>query len=259
MVTQYRAWLDGKPLDALPGVCIVGIDESYPQMSTKTEPRGWGAGTTFLTEARRSLTVAIRFELPNGTQVERNAALDMIRAWCAPGWLTISTRPGKRLRVRPSDLPTMVNHRYDTTFTVRLTAYEQPYWESESPALATINGSGSETIYTPGTEKTAVCTLRAENTGSTICNSLTVTVDATVQRFELLGLAPGETLALDYDDHSLLQIMIRTADGVERSAYASRTPESDDDLLAPCGKACTVRVEADGNLKTTIMARGRWT
>lgn len=259
MRTRYRVWLNGAALDALdPCVCILAVTEGAPKIDTSTTDKALGDGVHVNRTRRKTMDVTVRFAMTCGGMTHRASLLDQVRAWCRPGWLSCTTRPGKRLYVHPTSLPDVSSYGKTTVYQLTLTAYEWPWWESAAASAATIDGTGEKQLYVEGTAESTVCTFTAENTADAVCSALTIRAGDTCFAFEQLGLAKGERLTGAYTERGYLQLTIIGTDGASRSAHAMRTPESDDELLVKCGASNVISVTAPAGVTTTVTARGRW-
>ena len=133
------------------------------------------------------------------------------------------------------------------------TAYAMPYWEADTPILASFTGkSGTAAIRQAGT---APCFLEAEisNTSGSTLTSLSLTADGQKMAFEGLSLGAGKTLTIYYDENWILRAEV---DGA--SVLAKRTADSADDLTLQPGKATTVTIAASHAVSVTLKARGLW-
>lgn len=90
------------------------------------------------------------------------------------------------------------------------------------------------------------------NTSTAVLDALQVETDGCGFYFSALGLGPGETLTVSYDDADLLRIAI----GAD-SAMAARDMHSDDDLVLQPG-ANNVTVKTQRACSVTLHARGRY-
>lgn len=84
-----------------------------------------------------------------------------------------------------------------------------------------------------------------------------VAAGGTRMAFEGLNMAAGESLSATYTEDGLLALGIRGADGAVRSAMMARTADSDDDVTLMPG-ANEIAMRADGAVRITARARGRW-
>ena len=90
------------------------------------------------------------------------------------------------------------------------------------------------------------------NTSNAILDTLQVETSGCGYHFSALGLKPGATLSVGYDDTDLLRIMI-AAD----SAMAARDMSSDDDLVLQAGTN-SVTIRTQRVCSVTLHARGRY-
>ena len=253
MLTRYRVWLNGQGLhDIDPTIIITDVQESKPEESVTTVGVGVRDGLRILNRRRDSLSVGIRFELREYDTARRKAIYDKIVSWACDGVLTISDRPEQQLRVACDEVPTVSSAlRWTSALTIIFTAYTQPYWEEVHPVTAVYTGSnGTVTIRPMGNMP---CMLEADvyNTSGGTINTLTISANGSAFSFASLGLAAGATLAIAYED-GILSAKIGA-----KSVLSARTEASSDDIELSA-QTNTVAIQAGGNVKVTIKARGRW-
>ncbi len=251
MMTRYSAWLDGVALHEIdPAIYIMDIEESTPQINTLTANRGTGDGMILLSRRRTGLQVNIRVMIHEYDTIKRKNIMQRIAAWALKGkYLTISDRPGQRLRVICT-APPVINSalKWTNTLNITFTAYAVPYWENEITTKATITGSsGTAEMRVPGTAEKTPVEATVQNTGSGTLTQLTLTVGATKMAFAGLNVAAGASMHIYYDD-----------DGVLRLPIGQRTAESSDELLAVCGENNALAVTANTAVSVTFEARGRY-
>lgn len=260
MITRYRAWLDGQPLDGIDDSIIIhDISESAPALDITTGARPGADGMQLLGIHRTMLTVVITLEIHDRRTDRRQDTADRVSAWCAGKVLTVSTRPGKRLSVACTGLHAVASAlRWTDTMAIQLTAYETPYWEDERPTMAVVKDQASDerTLHVGGTADT-VLEVDIRRTGPTTLNQ--VRIKAGRSRMELtgVGLGEGETLHIGHDDAGRLTLII---DGVEeaRTVYDKLTPESSDDLVISPGAVDVQFASGTLPVELTWRWRARW-
>lgn len=241
--TRCRVWLDGIPLHELdPAILVTDVQEQPPSMNVLTHPLVHGDGLRVTKRTRQSLSVAVRFLVREYDTLRRKAVMQKIVAWANAGrYLTLSDRPGQRLRVEVDALPTITSAlKWTQEMSLVFTAYAVPFWESEFPT--TLTTAASAELMVPGNASHVPVEASIHPTGDTV----TISVDATA--ITLTGLS-GD-VAITHDDRGLLRI---SSGG--QSLLASRTPASSDDLLAVPGRVNTFSITGG---TATFSVRGRW-
>lgn len=258
MITRYRAWMDGKPLDGVDdAVCILDIIENAPMYLTETSVPARGDGLQIKRRSRQSLSVTISLAIREKDVTRRKEIAGRINAWAQGKYLAVNDRPSQQLAVMLTT-PVMVSSALKWTDTLRLTftAYESPWWEDAFPSTARMSAgaTGSGTLPLPGNLGDARVEVHAEAMAA--CSHLTLNCGRTQLRFEGLDMAAQEMLHVRYKDG--VQRITITGPGGERSALAMRTTDSDDDLLAASGGVTAVSYMADGSMRVVFSGRGRF-
>lgn len=259
MRTRYGCAVDGMALEAVDDrIYISDITESAAKYRTETANRAKGAGTRVTRRSRQSVSVHIQFVIRERDTEARQNILDKVLTWAKDGYLTISTREGKRIYATPETLPTIDSAlRWYDAIKIVYMAYEYPYWENVAAETAVLSGKESEkSAYMPGNaweEKTAYVEAEVRNDGAGELNALTLTAGGSRFEFESLGLATGKKLVISYGEDRILRIL---ADG--KSAMKNRKAESSDDLMLEIGKMGKVAIEADQNVTARFLMRGAW-
>lgn len=243
MITRYGAWLDGLPLDRIsPAIYITDIREEPAAMNVLTLPRASGNGSFVTRRTRDSLSVTIRFAIREYDTVRRKAILQDIITWAKKGkHLSISDRPGQRLRVAVDELPTIQSAlRWTQELSLTFTAYSSPFWENDYADSLTTSGAASMTVA--GDADSATVDVSITPSGDT------VTVKADQTTITLTDLSGA--VEITHGDDGLLRIV----SGGE-SILSHRTPESSDDLTATPGRVNDFSVEGG---TATFRVRGVW-
>lgn len=258
MITRYRAWIDGRPLDGVDdAVYILDIQESVPAYDTKTVAPVRGDGMRVMQRRLQSLSVTISLAIREKDVTRRKEIAGRINAWAQGKYLAVNDRPTQQLAVMLTT-PVVVTSALKWTDTLRLTftAYESPWWEDAFPSTARMSAgaTGAGTLPLPGNLGDARVEVRAEAMAA--CSNLTLICGRTQLRFEGLDMAAQETLHVRYKDG--VQRITITGPGGDRSALAMRTTDSDDDLLAASGGVTGVSYVADGSMQVVFSGRGRF-
>ena len=114
------------------------------------------------------------------------------------------------------------------------------------------------TLGVNGSEKTAM-EATFLNTSGAVINTFSLDTGESRMAFTGLGLANGESLAIDHDDNGkicLLRMRIQNGNSW-RSALNNRTPESSNDLYISPGLH-QIQMAAGGDGRITVSASGRF-
>lgn len=242
MVTRYGVWLDGLPLHEIdPTIFITDIQEQEPQMDVLTAARALGDGLRVSKRTRQSLSVVVRFAIREYSTVRRKAVLQKVISWARKGrYLSISDRPGQRLRVEMNAPPAMSSAlKWTQELTLTLTAYSSPFWEDAT----TTKRSGNGSMYVPGDAPSVTVDAIITDAPET----LTITAGETSMTLE--GLTAGATVKILHED-GVVKITENDA-----SALHKRTAASADELRIVPGR--TNQVSSSGG-QATFTARGCW-
>lgn len=252
MKQLFSAAMNGRA----PSVPVAEIREDAPVIRRETAMLPFG-GSIVTGERRISLTVRMKFTLPEPDMARRQEAIDSLIRWCRGEQLSISTRPGQVLRVQCTAFPRLTG-RWPEIVEAAFTAYAVPCWQEMSARQLTLTGlEGSGQLFLPGTAENAPVRVEAENTGNAPCATLAVRCGSSLMMFSALGLMPRETLVISHDRMDRLGLTIRGPEG-ERSAFARRVLTSDDDLRIPCGQSNTMMFYASAPLRVRFEAHGRY-
>ena len=253
METRYRVWLDGMPPP--PQVTVLNVLEQpvYAPALTSQRP---GGGSFYSGGQRSALQLTLSLWLRQRNPSLREQSLEALRRWALGRRLTLSTRPGCCLRVRCDQLPAHSALCWAETLTLRFTAWETPWWQSEQPTRLCLAGeTAAEVLRLPGSAPTPVSAgFRAVDGG---LNRLSLSVGETQLRFEGLSLAAGERLTVEQGDDGWQRLRLWRQNGAAEQAAAFRTADSDDAWQAIPG-ANQVLLAADAAVEARLWARGRW-
>ena len=259
MNTRYALWLNNQGLHDLDErIIITDVQESAPRMRTVTAANAHYDGQRVTRRTRQSLSLTVSFLIREYDTARRKHLCSTVCAWAnTGGWLTISDRPGQRLRVCCETLPAVSSSlRWTEPLTITFTAWEMPFWQDESPVrtfLSVSAGKAASAVIRPHGD--APCTFLEgsfTNTGTANVSSLTIAAGSSVFHLNDPALIPpGATLTIGYDDNLLLYI--RTGDA---SMLHARSADSSDDLTLTPGRPCAVSITGSQNLSVTLQARG---
>jgi hypothetical protein len=244
MKLKRRAALNGVQLDEIDErILIQGIEPAAGKDSLTTVSLWGGSGSRVTGAHRDSLDIIVKFSLDikRGAYTERSEIFEKVMAWAAAGgWLTLTQKPGRKIRVICAQLPAEGDplewtNRYSITFR----AHGVPYWQQESASQLRIAGTGSAArqFGVGGTAET-VMDVSYKNTSGATVNQVDITCGGSAIHLRNLGVANGETLAIDHDDNGkrcVLRVRIQGTNGSWRSALSKRQPDSSNDLHVPPG------------------------
>lgn len=265
MKLKRRVKLHGDQLDELDErILVLGIEPQAGKDQRTTAQLWSGIGSRVTAEHRDWLEVKVQFGLRMklNSYEERAELFEKVITWAAAGgYLMISQKPNRRLRVILDQIPSEGDeiewaNKYELVFR----AYGIPYWQDTSADGITINGtSGSKSMEVRGNTKTAV-DFEFKNTSAGAINNFAITAGESKIVLANLGLLNGETLVFDHNDNgrrSVIRIRIRNIAGNYRSVLECRTAQSSDDLYVEPGQV-TVTMNAQRKGTLTAEARGRW-
>lgn len=253
MNNRFTCALDGvSPESISPAVRVTDLTELSPRTRVTVQPTA-RHGLRLLRRVRESLTVRITLVIAEYDPAQRRAALSAVSQWAARGgWLTVSDRPGQRLRVDYSILPAMGALGWSDELQLDCVACTDPFWEeeTETEVFVTDESEGAMSLGGTGGE----CPVHAEvfNVGDAPLTALTLRCGDTMIAFEQLELAPGAALMLEESRGVLL------ATAMGKSVLMHRTAASSDLLLAESGRTSTLSAAADQPVDVTFRARGRF-
>ncbi len=250
MTTRLDCTLDGLCLSGInESVCVLDIRQDAPKLREAALPLPGGG--RLLHQARESLSVHILFAIREPEELRRQQIFADILSWAEKGsQLAISPRPGQHLRVRCADHSAF--HAEDWTETLSLTFESTliPCWEDTAITVGPLDGTADFTA--PGNADSTPVSLQLVNQGDAAVTQLTLSCGDTQMVFDGIELPAGGVFTLD-DTGDVLRAAVDS-----QSVLLRRTADSDDHLLAPCGKTCTITVSAAQPLAGEFMVRGRY-
>lgn len=251
MTTPYQIILNDVALSDLDEtICVTDIREDAPVMRS-TAADLCGGGKRLLRHERESLSVQASFAIQEPDRNRRAEIFRRVLAWAENGGiLTISGREGQQLHVICTAPPVLHAEDWTETLTLTFTTTADPYWEDAEITYAAVPTVNALTL--PGNAGNAPVSVYVANRGSETMTQLVLTCGSTRMAFGGLSVAAGATFRLLYEEGIL------SAESGGESQLRSRTADSDDLLLAPCGQSCVVRVSADQSVSAVFSARGRY-
>lgn len=144
MKTHFSCQMNGIELgDIDERIAVVDIAEESPALALSTSGNAKYDGTRLIRRTRQHLTVEITLAILERDPARRSEIADKVAAWCQDGYLTVSYRPGQRLRCALAALPGMGSAlKWAQELTIRYTAFDWPWWEDELPVVARISQAG---------------------------------------------------------------------------------------------------------------------
>lgn len=265
-VSMYDVTLRGVALSSLADEIIVrDIVEMQPTEDRQSAKRAMKPGTMVNSIVRRTLPVKIVFVIRAYNSVRRAEIMDSIAEWVgAGGEMTISTRPGKALYVKPDRMPSLGSSlKWTEDIELVLTAFSSPYWRDAEPTAVMLNAQldeadglyrASDVITAPGNVEAITMRLIifASDPGNGYPTYIKVIAGDTMM--ELKGMQQGAAMiVVSYTSDDLLEINVDDEPGLKY-----RTAESSDDLLLRCGEENTVSVESDSQVAVRCIFWGVW-
>lgn len=254
--------LMGHPLDAFFGgeslrgadarIVVTNISQEIRTQQTYGENSGRD-GRKKHRMRREVIRITISFKIWEFDSVpDREAAVDAANAWARDGWLTITSKPGKRILVQCAGRAASQNPRnHKEEYTLIFETAQSPFWEDEMPAQFTLSGTlDTDSVRMPGTYEAAFDAVISHDTGT--LDTLTLMAGDSFFYFSGLNIAAGTDLIIRHDDAGRLEILAGTA-----SKYACRLAASDDELLAGPGEV-DIKLIAGVSCDAVLTVRGRY-
>lgn len=221
--------IDGVSLESVsPHVRIYDVIELQPNRTLNTRDRLGAPGSVVTRNHLSSRQVRVQFALLADDYTQRTAALSDIAGWATSGqYLTLSDRPGQRLKVTCTALPvTMSKRKWTDLCELTFTAFDLPFWEDENTQEATIvvfANSDRESIVYPrtGNVQGIPLNLSVKPTTETL-TTFRVAANGAEMAFSGLAVPAGNTLTISYPDGYLVA-KYTDADGNEVHCLANRT------------------------------------
>lgn len=252
-------WLNGIGLESLdPKVKLLNVVEQSPKISVKTTENAKYDGLRRLSRNRTTLSIRVDLTIRDRNYYRRREIFDDVLAWLGDGGLLeAGYRDGQSIRVEVADYPNLSSIKdFANSCSVLFTAYD-PGWRAITPTkatLTTITGTAQKvTIQPPGTEATTFLEFDIKNTGSSVMDTATVSVNGRSLAFTSLGLSAGATLNVAYDADGFLSMRIGTT-----NVFSKRTAASADDLVVYQRKINEVTVVTATAASVTLKATGRY-
>lgn len=251
MVSRFHCSIDGKLLNSISDtICVTDINESAKEAVTEFE-KSVSDGSRFIRKLRTKLVITVEFCLREQDDEKRMQTFSLVQNWArAGGWFTRSDRPGQRINVHCTELPSLNSALKWTEKTkIRFTAFDYPYWENFSYTIANVENKKS--VFFPGNANAA----RAEATINSASENITqLKIDTGVSVVEFIGLNVPTTksITIGYDSNGYL-----FAKAGNDSILQHRAETSSDDFFVACGFSM-ISVQSNAKVSTTIKSKGAW-
>lgn len=251
MTTLFDCTLGGVLLSSLDeSICVLDLREDAPKLRHATAA-AWHDGLHLLDAQRESFTVRVDFAIHTPDPARRTQVLQAVCAWAMKGGvLTASSHPGQQLDVRCIALPAPAADDWLAPLTLVFTTTTVPFWEDAN--LTQVSSSGAAALLIPGTAGAVPVSTMVVNNGDAPITRLTLLCGDTQMVFEGISV-PANSMFVMTQVGPVLRAYIGG-----QSVLSCRTAESDDSLLAVCGKSCTVQAIASQPATSIFMARGRY-
>lgn len=256
---SYFVSLDWRGLHDLdPSIHIINVEELSPARTLQTTPSG-GVGSHVLRDQINSLGVRVQFVILTDSLPRRKAVCGEVAKWCRAGkYLSISDRPGQRLRVRCTSMPVITDARdWWKPLSLTFTAYEAPWWEAISPAFVASSEAQMQhqsKLCFAGTQEESL--LDVTVTAKAAVSTVSIAANGSAMTFDGLTLANGEQLVISHEDGLLVAYTLQG--DVRTPCLGCRTADSSDDLTVYSCMDNIIDLTADGAVTVQMSARGRF-
>lgn len=286
MFLRFDASLNGQKFsDIAQELILTDIVEMPVTVDTTLSAMANMHGQRLTSNVRTALSVQLVFLIRTQDINLRAGVRDLVATWARDGgMLTVNYRPGLKLYVACTVPPAQESAlKWTQELTLTLTAYEIPYWQSETPAeLNTITESmgdgmffAADVLSVPGTaERMPATTIIVKNAATSQTAAMTSVridaVDATMTvvenprrnfatrtKIELTGMSiePGNGVKITHDAIGTLKITnLKTGE----SLMSARTAQSDDELMVYPGHDTEIMLSTDQLASLSVSTNGWW-
>lgn len=263
MLLRFEAVLNGKKFsDIAEELILVDINEDAAEVTVEKSARAVRDGTYVSSRRRASLSVVLRYVIRTQSITRRAEIKDAVAAWARKGGtLSINSRPGKTLSVEMDKPPALGSHlQWTDTMEMTLTAYAEPYWtQSATDTFDLAAGDDGEyyvnkVITVGGNAGDSTARIAIANASGTPLTHLRIECGDTYMEFADLPGTGEELISITYTNGVLTAKDLPT----DTSLLPYRTPESSDELLAPCGMDVPFKALADAPLSGSVSIAARW-
>lgn len=255
MRSRYRVALNGTHLDTLDSNLLI-LDVAYSQIQKQVRQTASANldGFDISSVYTEKQLITVSFELHIYDTAKRNKACQTVNKWAsAGGILTINDREGQQISVVCEQTAVIESVRdWTAPLTLVFSTSGNPYWESVTEKVTTITGkSASGNLTLDGNTGNALVSV--EVTAKAPVSSLQITVGDTVLKLTGFSLQTNQVLTVDYINGRYLRIRANGSSIMNRL-----TPDSSDNLKAPCGTRTRVAITANNSVNAVFRARGLW-
>lgn len=267
MLLRFDAELNGRKFSELAkSIILTDIVELPAEEEKITSNRALHAGTHVTDIIRRTLPIQLNFVIRERDPQRRAGRIALVTEWVgAGGTLSISTRPGYTLRVKPDRLPSLGSSlKWTEELSLVLTAYEVPYWlgpsQSVSFNIQTYDSDkrmyyGTQTVYVGSDLPYVTGMLMVVNlSDSYLLTRTRIETGASDIEIREIKVVPGSFVSFGNDADGDFTI---TMPG-ETNLLKYRTPTSSDDLLLKTNGNYVVTIYADEPAQAMLTIQTRW-
>ena len=250
MISRYEAYMDGIALSSIdPSIYILNIEPGDASRKFKSNKVAGRYGLRLSGVEVESTSETITFEIHEYDTVKRMAICQNVQKWAKGEILTVSDRPGQRLRCVCESLPKVNARDWTEAISMTFTAYNPPFWEEETKTVVSITGTSvNQTVYVPGNAEEALVELSVKANAS--AGGFTVAVNE-VQLTVLVSMAVNDVVTITYDKKGIQSIKKGNTSILDKRTGA-------DDLLAKCGVLNVFALSSDASVTATFSVRGCW-
>ena len=253
MKYMMRCAVNGIDLYSISDRIYIQEIEEKPALKVETMARPFYGMIDEGFMAHDQMAVKITFMIKEYDRIFRADILEKICAWATMGYLTVNTRPNRRMYVRCTELPTMKTFAWHEDMSIVFTAYGEACWEDETPLTKTITATTEAVLEDFNVRGTLPCFLEAEIVNASGGTLSEIVLTANGETISLTGLSVPDTgkVELRYDER---HYQVITANGVSILAYRSGA----DDLILNPGHNNQISCVTDAACNVTFMARGMY-
>lgn len=256
MQTRVMVEMNGISLHALdPRIIVQGVTEAAPSWNVTAQSRALRYGQLYTGTEKRFRDVTIKFAIACKRDLgERERILQSVAGWAMNGGkLRLSYRQGQQLNVICAALPAVdAIEQWANPYQITFRAYEIPEWMDVNPRVVSVSAQTGEVTLSMNANAGGKLEFTASNTGTSTCNTLTVSANGQSFSFSGLDLTSGSALNVSYNGQDIPVIRIGNS-----SALAKRSAASDDDIWLNHGPN-TITYSAGVELAWDFRSYGRW-
>lgn len=188
---------DGVDIETISPVKIIDITVGQPKQSVVTAPRPISPGQAFIRSTYTTRVITVQFALLITSPIEREAALQALRAWAhpgQPGTLTVDSRPGQSITAVCTGLPDpSMRQWWEDKLKITFTCYDPLFVDITEQTAA----SGAQAVVLGDAPPLAYLTI---DVGS---GYNTVTVTDGTRTLTLSGQMSAGTITIDLEHEKI--------------------------------------------------------